>query len=595
MLTATVSPSAATGSVTFYNGTTVLGSGVLSSGIARLTTSLLPAGTGHLKARYVGSGSFLSSASMVMAQTVNANPSGTLIQAGNPIGVGSLPVWVAVGDFNGDGIQDVAIANGGSNNVTILLGNGSGGFSAAAGSPFAVGTYPTSIAVGDFNGDGIQDLAVPNRDNNVTVLLGNGSGGFGAAAGSPFAVGTNPSSVALGDFNGDGRTDLVASNDLSNNITILLGEPAGTGSVLTITGLTPPSATVGSPAFTLTVNGQGFASGAVVRWNGAALATTFVNSAQLTASVNANLIVAAGMATVTVMNLGGIASAPATFTITSGPQPLTITSGAPPNGVVNAAYGPFTLTASGGSGTYLWSVRGVPGLTVNGPSGVLSGTPTSTGILTLTVTLTDANNLASSISRNYSVTIEGSSGLTIITPSLPGGIQNQAYSASLVGSGGSGTYSWAIGGISGLTVNASTGAIVGSPTVSGNLTLTVTLSDALNPGAAPATRQYAVTVAFAPLSITTRGTLGKFAPRAAISRTFAAAGGSPAFTWSATGIPATLTLNPATGQITGNAPANPGNYSFLIRVSDTETPVASDSTTVTFSVLAITPARHPKR
>ena len=300
------------------------------------------------------------------------------------------------------------------------------------------------------------------------------------------------------------------------------------------------------------------------------------------------------MVSVAVVDPGGSTSAPATFTITSGPQPLTITSGVPPGGMVNAGYGPFTLTASGGSGSYMWSATGVPGLTVNGASGVLSGTPTEAGNLTLAVTLTDADNRVSSIFAGYSMTIT-TAGLTITTSSLPSGVQNQVYSASLAGSGGSGTYSWAISGISGLTVNASTGAIVGSPTVGGNLTLTVTLTDALNPGATPRTRQYVVTITFASLTITTPGDLGKFAPNAVISRTFAAAGGSPAFTWSATGIPAALTLNPATGRITGNTPANPGNYSFLLRVSDAETPVASDSTTVTFSVLEITPARHPKR
>ena len=189
----------------------------------------------------------------------------------------------------------------------------------------------------------------------------------------------------------------------------------------------------------------------------------------------------------------------------------------------------------------------VPGLTIKlGASGVLAGTPTAPGNLTLTVTLNDADNPGSFISRNYGVTIAAESGLAITTSSVPGGIQNQPYSASLAGSGGSGSYKWAISGISGLTINAGTGAIGGSPTAGGNLTLIVTLSDALNAGATPVTRQYAVTITFAPLTITTPGALGEFAPNAAISTTFAATGGSPAFTWSATALPATLRLNPAT-------------------------------------------------
>jgi len=95
---------------------------------------------------------------------------------------------IAVGDFNGDGIQDLATANQNDNNVTVLLGNGSGGFAPAAGSPFSAGSFPVSVVVGDFNGDGIQDLATANQSssNNVTILLGNGSGGYSAAPPTPF-------------------------------------------------------------------------------------------------------------------------------------------------------------------------------------------------------------------------------------------------------------------------------------------------------------------------------------------------------------------------------------------------------------------------
>jgi len=176
---------------------------------------LLSAGPCFITASQAGNSSYSAAAPVTRSFTVGlAKPSGTLVAApSGPLAAGSGPFAAAVGDFNGDGIPDLAVANVSSDNVTILLGNGSGGFTEAAGSPFAAGTSPYSVAVADFNGDGTCDLVVANRSsNNVTVLLGNGSGGFTAATGSPFAVGTGPWSVAVGDFNGDGKPDLVVAN-----------------------------------------------------------------------------------------------------------------------------------------------------------------------------------------------------------------------------------------------------------------------------------------------------------------------------------------------------------------------------------------------
>ncbi len=165
------------------------------------------------------------------------NGSGGFSEAtGSPILTGTSPTAAAVGDFNGDGRQDLAVANNGSNNVTILLGNGSGGFTLAPGSPVGGVTQPRAIAMSDFNSDGYQDLVVANLSPNVSILLGNGSGGFSAAAGSPVAVGNLPSAVTTGDFDGDGKPDLAVTNAASNTVTILLG--SGTG------GFTQP---VGSP------------------------------------------------------------------------------------------------------------------------------------------------------------------------------------------------------------------------------------------------------------------------------------------------------------------------------------------------------------
>jgi len=93
---------------------------------------------------------------------------------------GTNPQSVAVGDFNGDGKNDLAVANNGSNNVSILLGSGDGSFGSATN--FPAGTNPRAIVVADFNGDGKADLAVVNGgSNDVSLLLGTGTGSFGAA------------------------------------------------------------------------------------------------------------------------------------------------------------------------------------------------------------------------------------------------------------------------------------------------------------------------------------------------------------------------------------------------------------------------------
>ena len=157
------------------------------------------------------------------------NGSGGFIQSnGSPIGVGTFPSSVAVGDINLDGKPDLIVANEASNDVTILLGDGSGGFTQPADSPISAGNAPFSVAVGDFNLDGKLDLAVADdASNNVTILLGNGLGGFAQSAGSPFAAGIAPVSIAVGDFNRDGKPDLAVGNNFLGNVTILLGDGSG--------------------------------------------------------------------------------------------------------------------------------------------------------------------------------------------------------------------------------------------------------------------------------------------------------------------------------------------------------------------------------
>jgi hypothetical protein len=131
--------------------------------------------------------------------------------------------FVTVADFNRDGKLDLAVCNGSANTVSIFLGDGSGNFAAASGSPIAVGSDPDAIAVGDFNNDGKLDLAVANSgDGTVTLLLGNGDGTFTPASSSPYAVGQYPTSIAAADFNGDGKLDLAVVNLTDGTVSILL-------------------------------------------------------------------------------------------------------------------------------------------------------------------------------------------------------------------------------------------------------------------------------------------------------------------------------------------------------------------------------------
>src|SRR4029077_1641654 len=127
--------------------------------------------------------------------------------------VGTSPAAVAVGDFNGDGKPDIAVANTGSSNVSILLGNGDGTFQSAV--EFNAGNSPSTVAVGAFNGDGKLDLAVFQRGSNgapgsVSILLGNGDGTFQTP--KTLALTSTASAMAVADFNLDNKSDLAVSD-----------------------------------------------------------------------------------------------------------------------------------------------------------------------------------------------------------------------------------------------------------------------------------------------------------------------------------------------------------------------------------------------
>ena len=152
------------------------------------------------------------------------------VDGGSRIAVGTSPAALALADFNRDGKLDLAVANSGSNNVTILLGDGAGGFRPATGAPFAAGRSPNDVAVGDVNSDGNLDLAFANHDTNyLTVLTGDGKVSFRPAPGSPFTVQSkpHPHGIAMADFNGDGKPDLATDDWQNNRVTVLFNDGRG--------------------------------------------------------------------------------------------------------------------------------------------------------------------------------------------------------------------------------------------------------------------------------------------------------------------------------------------------------------------------------
>ncbi|WP_298354043.1 FG-GAP-like repeat-containing protein [Runella sp.] len=137
---------------------------------------------------------------------------------------GTTPKSVSIGDIDGDGKPDLAVANSGSNTVSILRNTStSGTVSFATKVDFTTGSSPVSVSIGDIDGDGKPDLAVVNGvDNSVSVLCNTStSGTVSFASKADFTTGTGPTSVVIGDIDGDGKPDLAVTNGGSNNVSIL--------------------------------------------------------------------------------------------------------------------------------------------------------------------------------------------------------------------------------------------------------------------------------------------------------------------------------------------------------------------------------------
>ncbi|MBL8633295.1 MAG: VCBS repeat-containing protein [Myxococcales bacterium] len=146
----------------------------------------------------------------------------------SPLSAGSSPIFVTTADWNADGKPDLGVVNNGITTgtyvVSILMGDGAGGFGASTNIDIGNTAVPRGAVVKDFNLDGKPDLAVAGYGNNtIPVLLGKGDGTFEPVI--SLSGPANPQSIDSADFNGDGWPDLVATTSLttSQNVSVMLG------------------------------------------------------------------------------------------------------------------------------------------------------------------------------------------------------------------------------------------------------------------------------------------------------------------------------------------------------------------------------------
>jgi hypothetical protein len=270
---------------------------------------------------------------------------------------------------------------------------------------------------------------------------------------------------------------------------------------------------------------------------------------------------------------------------------LAISTAALPGGEVNVPYSE-NLSATGGTAPYTWAVVGgaLPaGVSLNPATGQLSGTPTTAGPANFTVQVSDAS--AGTATRALTIVVEPA--VTVTTLSLPDGQVGLAYAETVAKSGGVGPFNWdiSVGTLpAGLSLNASTGAITGTPTTAGLSNFTVRATDAL---AQQDEQALAITVDSAGTLVITTASLPNGTVGAGYMQTLTAAGGTAPYVWTVSvgSLPAGLALS-AGGVLGGTATAS-GTSSFSVMVADSAAGNTTRAYTLAISPLTMTTASLP--
>ena len=447
--------------------------------------------------------------------------------ASGTFSTGSAPYSLAVADLNGDGNLDIVAGNSGASSVTVLLGNGAGNFTQPTGSPFAAGTNPSAVVIGDFNGDGKPDLALPDKGNTtVAILLGNGDGTFGSASFLTALGGQK--AMAMADFNGDGNLDLAVCDSNTGTIEKYLGNGNGTfqSAVSTASGSTACSTVAAAD-----LNGDGNPD-LVVPLQGNNKAVVLLDSMVRTATASAASVSIPGTGTHNIEAAYGgdtndASSTSSTIALSSSKAATTLSLQASPTSsafgqqvILTATLSPNTdgnLTTNGETVTFKSGSTTIGTGTLSGGVATLSLTSLSTGSDSLTAVYAGDTNFLSSTSSALPFTVsKATPAITWATPSaITYGAALSATQLNATSGGVAGTFVYSPVSGTVLTAGSHTLSVTFNPTdttdyntANGSVLLTVNKITPAITWATPSPITYGTALSATQLDATSGGVAG---------------------------------------------------------------------------------------
>ena len=485
-----------------------------------------------------------------------------------------------------------------------------------SGTPTALGTFNFDITATDsFGCTGITSYSVTISCPVITVNPGTLPGG---------TVGTLYDETVSGSGGTAPYTFAVTSGTLPDGLTLnsstgqITGTPSAAGTfnfdvtatdANACTGVTSYSITMTCPA--ITVNPATLPDGTIgvsydetVSGSGGTAPYTFaVTSGTLPdgLTLDSNTGQISGTATalgtfnfdITATDNFGCTGT-TSYTVNINCPEVTVLPATLPNGTVGTAYDQ-TVSGNGGAEPYTFAVTSgsLPdGLTLDSNTGQISGTPSAAGTFNFDITATDANGCTGVTS--YSITM-GCPAITVNPSTLPNGTMGTLYDQTVSGSGGTAPYTFAVTSGSlptGLTLDANTGQITGTPTALGPFNFDITATDNFG---CTGTTSYTVTIDCPAITVLP-GTLPNGIVGALYDQTVSGSGGTAPYTFAVTSgtLPTGLTLNANTGQITG-IPSASGTFNFDITATDANNcaGVTSYSISMVCPVITLNPATLP--